>query len=227
MVVLAIETSSRLGSVALWRDGAVVGERTLAQSMNHGALLFSAAQRLQAEANLATSALDLVAVSLGPGSYTGLRIGLTAARTAAFALRKPLLGVPSLDVVAENAPADAGRVAVLLDAKRGQVYACYYERRAGRLERLTPYHVARPEALELRAGTLVLGDAALVYPAAVARPGVAVAPPGAWVPRAGVLARMAAQLFAAGERQELHAVEIIYLRRPEAEEVWERRHAKQ
>ncbi|HPD16297.1 MAG TPA: tRNA (adenosine(37)-N6)-threonylcarbamoyltransferase complex dimerization subunit type 1 TsaB [Planctomycetota bacterium] len=226
MVVLAIETSSRLGSVALWRDGGLVGERALPQSMNHGALLFTEAQQLHAEAGVPASALDLVAVSLGPGSYTGLRIGLTAARTAAFVLQRPLLGVPSLDVLAENAPADAARVAVLLDAKRGQVYACGYERRGGRLERVTPYHVAWPEALEFREGTLVLGDAILLYPGELTRPGVALAAPDLWVPRAGVLAQMAAQQFAAGERQELHAVEIIYLRRPEAEEVWERRHRK-
>jgi len=226
MVVLAIETSNRLGSVALWRDGRLVAERALPQSMNHGALLLTEAQQLHAEACLPPSALDLVAVSLGPGSYTGLRIGLTAARTAAFALAKPLLGVPSLDVLAENAPTDANRVAVLLDAKRGQVYACGYERRGGRLERVTPYHVAWPRELVLREGTLVLGDAILVYPGELTRPGVTLAAPDSWAPRAGVLARVAAQQFAAGVRQELHAVEIIYLRRPEAEEVWERRHRK-
>jgi len=224
MLVLAVETSSRLGSVALWRDGHVLAERVLAQSLNHGALLFVELRSLHTEAGIEPAGIGLIAVSQGPGSYTGLRIGLAAARTAAYALGKPLLGVPSLDVLAENAPPDAPHVATLLDAKRGEVYACLYVRRCGRLERQTPYHVIRPELLELPAPCLVLGDAAERYADALARPGVAVAGTALWRPQAGVLARLAAERYNAGERQELHAIEPIYLRRPEAEDVWERKH---
>ncbi len=224
MIVLGIETSSRVGSVALWREGAVVGERELAQGLNHGALLFGELAALHREAGVDPAALDLVAVGQGPGSYTGLRIGLTAARTAAYALGKPLLGVPSLDVAAENAPHGADRVAVVVDASRGQVYAALYERRSGRLGRQTPPRVVRPEELELPAPCLVLGDALGRYGDALARPGVVFAAEGLWRPRAGALARLAAQRFRAGERQGLHEVEALYLRRPEAEDVWERRH---
>ena len=224
MVVLAIETSSRAGSVALWRDGQLLGERLLAQSFNHGSLLHEELRRLTSEAGVAPAAIGLIAVSQGPGSYTGLRIGLATARTAAYVLGKPLLGVPSLDVLAENASVDAPHVATLLDAKRGEVYACLYWRRGGRLDRQTPYHLARPEALELPVPCVVLGDAIERYGPVLDRGGVTLAPREAWRPQAGVLARLAAERYNAGERQELHSVGLIYLRRPEAEDVWERKH---
>ncbi len=240
MIVLAIETSSRLGSVALWRDGQTLGERTLSQGQDHGSLLFVELRRLHADAGVEPAGVDLIAVSQGPGSYTGLRIGIATARTAAYALGKPLLGVPSLDVVAENAPADAAHVATVLDAKRGEVYACVFTRGSHlhlahgrhvpnedvipRLERQMPYCTIRPEALELPTPCVVLGDGAERYPEAFARPGVAVAEKEAWRPRAAAVARLAAERYNAGERQELHALGPLYLRRPEAEDVWERRH---
>ncbi|HUT33374.1 MAG TPA: tRNA (adenosine(37)-N6)-threonylcarbamoyltransferase complex dimerization subunit type 1 TsaB [Planctomycetota bacterium] len=225
MIVLAIETSSRLGSVALWRDGRPLGERTLAQSLNHGSLLFVELRRLHADAGIGPAAVDLLAVSQGPGSYTGLRIGLATARTAAYVLARPLLGVPSLDVLAENAPGDTAHVATVLDAKRGEVYACLYARQGGRLERQTAYRVVRADRLELPTPCLVLGDAVERHGAALARPGVTWAERDAWRPRAAVVARLAAARYDAGERQELHAIGPIYLRRPEAEDRWEARAA--
>ena len=226
MLVLGIETSSRLGSVALWRDGQTLAEQAIARGNNHGARLWVELREVFGEATLRPDALDLIAVSLGPGSFTGLRIGITAARAAAWMLGKPVLGVPSLHVLAENAPQDAEHVATLLDAKRKQVYACLFERRGGRLEPTMSYAVARPEELELPTPCLVLGDAAERHREALTREGVALGDAEASRPRASVVARLAAERHAAGERCELHALTPIYLRRPEAEEVWERRHGK-
>lgn len=210
--------------MALWRDGELLGERLLSEGLNHGSHLHEELRRLTMGAGVAPAEVDLLAVSQGPGSYTGLRIGLAVGRTAAYALGKPLLAVPSLDVLAENAPADAPAVATLLDAKRGEVYACLYARRAAGMERQTPYHLARPHEVRLPVPCVVLGDAIERYRAELARPGVMLAQAEAWRPRASVLARLAAERYNAGERQELHAVELIYLRRPEAEDVWERKH---
>jgi len=220
--------------VALWRQadgwGVLVGERVLAQDRDHGSQLFVELQRLHAEAGIEPAQVDLIAVSQGPGSYTGLRIGLATARTAAYALGKPLLGVPSLDVLAENAPADVPRVATLLDAKRGEVYACLYARQGERLVRQTPYHVTRLVEQPGEGGgppfplpCLVLGDAIERHGELLARAGAALAEPAQWRPRAAALARLAAERYNAGQRHGLHEAEIIYLRRPEAEEVWERR----
>jgi len=223
MLVLGIETSSRLGSVALWRDGRALAERAIAQRLNHGALLFVELRRISQETGLRPSEVDLIAVSRGPGSYTGLRIGLTAARTAAYTLGRPLLGVASLDVLAENAPADAPNVATVLDAKRGEVYACLYARRGARLERRMPYAVVRPEELDLPVPCYVVGDAIERFGKALARQGVTLADEDAWRPRASVVARLAALRYEQGERIGLHELSPLYLRRPEAEEKWEQR----
>ena len=238
MLVLGIETSSRLGSVAVWRGGSgfqpeshrqdacatALAEQTITQGRDHGALLWVKLRRVFADAAVAPDQLDLIAVSQGPGSYTGLRIGITAARAAAWMLGKPVLGVPSLDVLAENAPPDAAHVATLLDAKRRQVYACLYQRRGGRLEATMPYSVVRPEELELPTPCTVLGNAVERYREALTREGVALGAQEASRPRASVVARLAAERYDAGQRCELHSLTPIYLRRPEAEEVWERRH---
>ncbi len=226
MLVLGIETSSRLGSVALWRDGRTLAERTIAQGREHGARLWIQLRDAFADAGLDPDQLDLIAVSQGPGSYTGLRIGLTAARTAAWTLGTAVLGVPSLDVIAQNAPPEAAHVAVLLDAKRKQVYACLYERSGGVLGAAMPYCVVRPEELELPTPCLVLGDAVRRHRGALAREGVTLGDEEQSRPSAAVVARLAAERYAAGERCELHALTPIYLRRPEAEEVWERTHGK-
>jgi len=223
MVVLGIETSSKLGSVALWRDGHPLCERLLEQSLRHGALLFVELRRVHQEAGLEPSQVDLIAVSLGPGSFTGLRIGIASARTAAYVLEKPLLGVPSLDAIAANAPPEAEHVAVVLDARRGEVYACLYARAGEGLEPRMPYQVVRPEALELPAPCVVLGDAAERCAAVLVRPGVTLGDKEAWRPRASVVARLAAARFERGERQDIHALAPLYLRRPEAEDVWERK----
>ena len=226
MVVLAVETSSRVGSVALWADGRTLAERAASQALRHGVRLFVELREVHEAAGLRPADVGLIAVSQGPGSYTGLRIGLTAARTAAYVLDKPLLGVASLDVIAENAPPEWEHVAAVLDAKRGEAYAALYAHRAGELVRQTPYGVVRPEALELPPRCLVVGDAIERHRDALSRDGACLAAEDAWRPRASVVARLAAARYARGERQELHAVAPLYLRRPEAEEVWERKHGK-
>ena len=260
MVVLAIETSSTQGSVALWREGRVLAERSIAQGLRHGALLFVELRGIHEEAGLRPADVGLIAVSQGPGSYTGIRIGLTAARTAAYVLGKPLVGVPSLDVLAHNAPREAERVAALLDAKRGEVYCGLYARSSGggtgipsaslraglpvarsqesgapqagslchrEWAAIEPYRVIRPEALILPVPCTVVGDAIARFRGVLAREGVTLADEAAWRPRASVVAWLGARRFERGERPALHELAPLYLRRPEAEDVWERKHSKQ
>ncbi|MBX6311644.1 MAG: tRNA (adenosine(37)-N6)-threonylcarbamoyltransferase complex dimerization subunit type 1 TsaB, partial [Isosphaeraceae bacterium] len=119
MNLLALDTSTRHAALVVGRaDGAIV--LALADpATRHGRGLVPTLRDLLRRANLAPQDLDAIAVGLGPGSYTGLRIGLTAAKTLAYATGCPLIGLDSFEVLARNAPDDALMISVIADAQRG------------------------------------------------------------------------------------------------------------
>ncbi len=133
--ILAIETSSRTGSVAIARGDEFLRQINLPPQMRHAVELMPAIQTLLADAGWQPRDLNHVYVSTGPGSFTGLRIAITIARSFAHALGCQLVAVPTLDAIALNAPADVMNLAAILDAKRGQVFAARYERQNGVLTR--------------------------------------------------------------------------------------------
>ena len=191
--LLALETSHRAGSVALWDDGRVVAARPYRAGFREAAGLMSVVDELTRVAGWRPGELGRVAVSVGPGSFTGLRVGVTAAKMLGFALGVEVVAVPSLRVVAENAPADVGRLGVWLDARKGRVTAGTFEREGGRWRA-----TAGPRLVPVADALM-----ALPQPAALAGDGVAahrqVLPPDAvvlpeelWVPRAEVVAALAA-----------------------------------
>lgn len=122
MWILGIETSSPGGSVALARDGETVIEIPLDRGLAHGRNLVPALQALLDRAGLTPQELDLIAVTQGPGSHTGLRVGLTAARTLAYCLGKPCIGVRAVEALCDHAPADAPAVVAAIDARMNRVY---------------------------------------------------------------------------------------------------------
>jgi len=226
MNVLGIESSGPIGSVAACRDDAVLADLALERGMEQGRLLVSLVDRVIAAAGWDKRRdVELIAVSQGPGSYTGLRVGLACAKTMAMLLERPLVGVCSLDAMAENAPADCSNILTVGDAKRGQVYAARYERgpstgAQGPLRRVLDPTILTPAELPAVAPApiYVMGDALRVYPAAFARPGCTPAPEERWRIQAGNVARLGLALFRAGRREDPAALEPIYLRLAEAEE---------
>lgn len=221
MIVLGIETAGPHGSVALVEPdapgGPKVTQTVITATRQLGAELAPTIQRMLRAAGLGPKRPpDLVAVDTGPGSYTGLRIGLAAAKGLAFAWGRPLLGIAAVDALEAHAPA-GGRVVVALDASRGQVYAATYLR--------TPDGLAREQApglfdpAILRQTTpwpaLVVGDAA----EQVADPdhGIVAVPDVRW-PLAETIARLAYARFAAGERHDALRLCPVYFHLNEAEE---------
>jgi tRNA threonylcarbamoyladenosine biosynthesis protein TsaB len=160
--ILAIETSQERGSVA-WSPGpgAPAVEELFSIGLVHGREIIPRIEALRARADFAREEIELVAVSAGPGSFTGLRIGISAAKALAFALGRPALAVSSLEAIARGVPADGGHaeLAVLLDARRGRVYGARFRRTRGRLERLTADRSLPPEEFfaELPPGALLVG----------------------------------------------------------------------
>lgn len=209
MNLLGIDASTSTISVAILRDGAVLGERTDQVERNRTGLL-TVIDSLFTELGLSPKSLDAVAVGAGPGSFTGLRIGMATAKGIAFAIGRPLWAVSSLAALAHAALQADETVVAVLDARRGEVYAGAYRRHERGVLLLGDERVFAPsEVTSLAAGARYTGDAAAVYPELAALPGV-------WGMRPS--ARAIAELALAGHRADvLVGGAPTYIRPSEAE----------
>src|SRR5678809_1065254 len=120
---IAIETSGRIGSVAVVVDDQILAEAQFPHGLQHAAHLIPLIDRLTRAEGWTPRDIEHLYVSIGPGSFTGLRIGVTLAKTMALATGVKLVAVPSVRVLVENAPADARHVIIVLDAKREQIFS--------------------------------------------------------------------------------------------------------
>src|SRR5207253_3841699 len=128
--VLVIETSGRAGQAALAHGDAIVAMRRLDEARRHARDLAPAVADMLADRGWRARQLDAIFVSRGPGSYTGLRVGIMSAKTLAYATGCGLLAIDTLAVVARQAPAAAERLDVLADAQQGKVYTQSFRRNA-------------------------------------------------------------------------------------------------
>ncbi len=131
MKILAIETSTLTGGVAVLSDHTLCAERTLSVSVQHSEKLMPAIERVLIDAGVSLDAIDLIAVAIGPGSFTGLRIGIAAAQGLALSCDKPLVGVSTLEALALQTRSFVGIVATALNAYRGEVYRGYFRLKEG------------------------------------------------------------------------------------------------
>jgi tRNA threonylcarbamoyladenosine biosynthesis protein TsaB len=214
--ILALDTATSACSAALWRDGRVCARRLARMERGQSEALMPMILDVLAEAGCGFSQLDLLAVTVGPGAFTGLRIGLAAARGLALASGVPCLGVTTLEAVADGVPEGergAGPLLVVLDTKRADVYAQVF---APDLGPLGPPQALPPGALGGLVPArriLVAGDAAARAAGALAEAGVAVtlsAAPG--LPDAATVAGLAARRWRPGEPVDPPAP--LYLRPP-------------
>ncbi|MBO6937025.1 MAG: tRNA (adenosine(37)-N6)-threonylcarbamoyltransferase complex dimerization subunit type 1 TsaB [Deltaproteobacteria bacterium] len=209
MRVLAFDTSSQRASAAVL-DGDSLVARQEADVARHGKALEPLLRAVLDAAGLAPADLDLVAVGLGPGSFTGTRIGMAAAKGLAFGCGIPLVGVGSLEVLAAGV-GDSGRVAPLVDAGRGRVYGALYELGTGRpVTRLEPFDLPPDEAVSRVQGARVVGNGILRHEAITGD-----ASDGERTPDAEVLGRLALLRHAAGEIAP-PGLEPIYVRSSDA-----------
>ncbi|QDQ01112.1 tRNA (adenosine(37)-N6)-threonylcarbamoyltransferase complex dimerization subunit type 1 TsaB [Lysinibacillus fusiformis] len=127
MIWLGIETANAPLSVAVVKDGKVVAEIIQNIKLTHSAGAMPAIENILENAGIKPNELDAIAVSEGPGSYTGVRIGVTLAKTLAWTLHKPLVGISSLKVLAANATLYDGLICPIFDARRDNVYTAVYK----------------------------------------------------------------------------------------------------
>jgi tRNA threonylcarbamoyladenosine biosynthesis protein TsaB len=241
MLILALDTTTRAGSCALARDGRVVREQASDPGQPPAARLPADVMALLDAGGVALDDIDVFAVATGPGSFTGLRIGIASMQGLAFARRKPLIGISGLDALAAIATAaeippvpsalseppstihhPPSTVVTWVDAWRGEVYAARYD--AGR-EAEAPT-VAPPARLLERITTpaVFVGDGAAAYRDEIARAlGDRAQFAEPLTPLlAGAIARLAAAAAAAGHRPAADAIRPLYVRRPDAELARER-----
>lgn len=227
-MLLAIETSSRIGSLALCNGPAILAERSFAHGLQNAAKVLPLIDELCRERGVGPGDLDEIAVSIGPGSFTGLRIGVTLAKTLAFATGAKLIAVPTLPVIASNAPAEDARdarspwVMPILDAKRDQVFAAIYRRAGHALDEVEPPQLVHlPEVLARSPRPLlVLGEGISHHRRHLdaVQGDVAVAPEDLWWPRAATVAHLAQHLRQQGAYADPFKLTPLYIRKPEAQE---------
>lgn len=147
--VLAIETSTLAGSVALTDRAGLIGACRLAPGARHSEQLLVAIDRVLKESGTLLPELDAIAVSMGPGSFTGLRIGLATAKGLAMGADKPIVPVPTMEVIAAAFPQTKGLTMPMIDARQEEVYWSLFDYREGDLIRCKPDQLGSPhEALE-------------------------------------------------------------------------------
>lgn len=218
MRVLALDTATAACSVAVMCDGTIHAHRHVTMDRGHAEALMPMVEQAMTAARLAYADLDLLATTVGPGTFTGLRVGLAAARGLALATRLPIIGVTTLEALAHGVPreARAGRaVLAVIDARRGEVYAQMF---AADLAPLDEPRVVGPDvaAASIPEGPVVLvGDGAEMVIARLARPRRAITMAGTpRLPDAAHVAALAADRFAAA--QPWRAPGPLYLRPPGA-----------
>ena len=148
MKVLGLDTSTSCGSVGLIDDERIISEYLLDIPVTHSERLLGAIELVLREAHCAMEDLDGWAISLGPGSFTGLRIGVSTVKGLAFATQKPVAGISTLDVLASQISPTPFLICPILDARKGEVYTAFYrydERIV--LRRLSAYRAIKPEVL--------------------------------------------------------------------------------
>jgi tRNA threonylcarbamoyladenosine biosynthesis protein TsaB len=224
-IALAIETSARVGSIAAVEDGHVVAEEQFEHGLQHAAQIVPIIDRLCRARGWSPRDVEELYVSAGPGSFTGLRIGITLAKTLALASGVKLVAVPSVRVLVENAPADARHVIIVLDAKREQIFTARFERGTdGWIEREPTQLSSLIEMLDRSPRPVhLLGEGIPYHERFIAKGAsdVIVTPIELWRPRAGVVAMLGEVMARKGEYADPDRLTPIYIRKPEAEEKFE------
>lgn len=225
MKILALETTERIGSVALLDDPNLLYEKKLDPNKRSAQSLAPAIAEALERAGWRATDVDLVATTIGPGSFTGLRVGVTTAKTFAYCARAEVLGIDTLEAIAAAVPALVAAVSVAMDAQRGQVVTALFERdedgwmrprRAAELVDVEVWLANLPDGMAV-AGPILAKIADRVPER------VAPLAPQYWHPTAGVVARLAARRYAEGQRDDLWKLVPRYSRRSAAEEKWAKR----
>lgn len=229
MTILAIDTSTVVSSVALAESDRLLAELTLQTRRTHSEHLMPHIADLLTKAEKGKSDIQAIAVSIGPGSFTGLRIGLATAKALAYALKLKIIGVPTLAALAHNCYAPGITLAPMLDAQKGNIYFALYQWRQDRLHEVSAPAVSSAESVGARLSTLetpvvVLGEGAIMFREALCiYDNISLPPAHSVISRAGSVALLGLEGIRNGKSDDVESLEPLYIRRSEAEVLWEQR----
>lgn len=227
---ILLETSTNHAEVALAIDGQIIVHRYLSAARKHARDLAPTIHELLEEAGWSASSLALIAVDIGPGSYTGLRVGVVTVKALAYALDIPAIGVDAMTLLAAETPAGFDRASAIIDAQQGQVYAA--EVRFEEATRATTFiqstHVVPADewAKTLTPDVYVTGPGLSRFSHLVPE-GITSAPPGRFNPTASALATISMERFGRGQVDDAWTLEPLYLRPSSAQQKWDTRLAQQ
>lgn len=225
MIILGIDTSTDSLMVSLISEKKILASCNSIGTLKHSSNLFPSIQKALKKIDAEVEDIDLVAIGLGPGSFTGLRVGITAARGLAIALGRPIVGVPTMDAIALNGFSHLNtkklnkkykKVCVIIDAKKAQVYDCIYNPDGDRMIKEGDYRLEPFDVLSkrLKGGVFFLGDAAHTYKTDILKiKGIKAGflKGRGWLPKGSTIARIAYSEFMNGRRDDPYDLTPLYL----------------
>lgn len=215
MKILAFDTSSKYLSIGLADGEKLITQEEHLLDRQHSGLMLPKIKAMLEKIRMPINKIDAFVVGLGPGSFTGLRIGVSSVKGFGIALKKPCVGVPSIDAIAMNAVVDNGIIVPVIDAKRGNVYSALYKRKGDQVIRLSGYQVIGIEKLmrRIKSHAIFLGDGIVLYGDKIKEidKKAVLLEEKYWYPSAFNLIKLAIPVFSKAKTADLSKLRPMYL----------------
>jgi len=222
MIVLALETATMTGGIAIVKDNSLIGEIRTNVKIAHSERLMGSIDWLLKTSDISVNEISAFAISIGPGSFTGLRIGLCTVKGLAYATDKPVIPVPTLDAFARSLPLCSSPLCPMLDARKNEVYTGLYKWKDGECVKVTPERAVNPVDFlkEIKEPTVFAGDGATTYRDLIKdalKENALFLPPSRMYPSAATVAEIAIEKIRSGFVTDPVSLTPFYIRKSEAE----------
>jgi len=215
-IILSVDTSSLKFSIALLKGGELIAQFISSVPNRQSSDMLPEIDKLLSRHSYGIEDIDLFSVGLGPGSFTGLRIGVTTMRAMAIALKKPIIGIPSIDALALAVTDNHSDICVIIDAKQGKIYGRFYKQSRGAIRPVSKILLVPIDKLlaRIKAPTLFLGDAITLYKEAILKTriqGLSFAPEKTCYPEAAIIGNLSFSKWKKRYRDNIFTLSPLYI----------------
>jgi tRNA threonylcarbamoyl adenosine modification protein YeaZ len=227
---IALETSGRIGSVSIGTGEKLSDEKRFSAPLRHSAELFDIIIELLKKTGRQANQINQVCISIGPGSFTGIRISVAVAKMLALAAQSKIVAVSTTDAMALNISDNSiNRIAAVIDAKRNQFFIAVFEKQAGQWQKILSDRMMTAEEFKSQFDNSekpiwLLGEGLLYYANKFKSDNIKILDSSYWSPRAGNVFRVGVKMAAEGKFSDPVSLVPYYIRKPEAEENFEKGH---